>query len=122
MHALLDALGGANGNTEQLEPVTEIVSGAQIFRRDGGDTFDIHRALSNFRAESEAGENGKLLRGIVAVDVEGRVGLGIAEALRILEALGKRQALLLHPGQDVIAGAVEDAIDAVDAGSRKTFT
>ena len=55
----------------------------------------------------------------MAVDVEGRIGFGITEPLRVLQAFGKRQALLLHPGQDVIAGAVEDAVDAVDAGAAK---
>src|SRR5947209_9168187 len=53
------------------------------------------------------------------VDVEGRNGFSIAGPLRVLQAFGKRQALLLHPGQDVIAGAVEDAVDAVDAGAAK---
>ncbi|MGY4288677.1 hypothetical protein ACVWXO_007897 [Bradyrhizobium sp. LM2.7] len=89
MHALLDARGGAHGNAEQLDAITEIGGRTQIFRRDGRDTFDIHRALSNFRAEGEAGENGELLCGVVAVDVEGRIGLGIAEPLRILQAFGK---------------------------------
>ena len=46
------------------------------------------------------------------LDVERRIGLRIAEPLRVLQAVGKRQALLLHAGEDVIAGAVEDAVDA----------
>ncbi len=57
----------------------------------------------------------------MAVDVEGRIGLGIAEPLRILQTFGKRQSLLLHPRQDVVAGAVENAIDAVDAGRRQAL-
>ena len=52
------------------------------------------------------------MRGVVAVDVEGRIGLGIAEPLRLGEAGVEGQALLLHAGQDVVAGAVEDAEDA----------
>ena len=49
------------------------------------------------------------MRGVVALDVEGRVGLGIAQPLRVLEAGVERQPLRLHAGQDVVAGAVEDA-------------
>ena len=56
----------------------------------------------------------------MAFDVEGRIGLGIAEPLRVLQAFVEGQALRLHPGQDVVAGAVEDAEDAGDgiAGHR----
>ena len=54
----------------------------------------------------------KLLRGVVALDVEGRIGLGIAEPLRLAQAIVEGDALLLHAREDVIAGAVEDAVDA----------
>jgi hypothetical protein len=37
------------------------------------------------------------------------------------QALGERQALLLHPGQDVVAGAVKDAVDAIDAGAGQSL-
>ena len=52
------------------------------------------------------------MRGVVALDVEGRIGLGIAQPLRVLQAGVEGQALRFHPGQDVVAGAVEDAEDA----------
>ena len=67
------------------------------------------------RAERDAGEDRQLVRGIDAVDVEARVGLGKAQRLRLGQHLGEVAALGLHLGQDEIAGAVEDAIDAVDA-------
>ena len=50
-------------------------------------------------------------------DIEARIGLGVAEALRVLEAIGKRQFLLLHPREDVIAGAVENPVDALDVAA-----
>ena len=46
------------------------------------------------------------------LDVEGRVGLGVAEPLGVGEAPREVQALQLHPREDVVAGAVEDAVDA----------
>ena len=52
------------------------------------------------------------MRRVVALDVEGRIGFRIAEALRFLEAGLEGEPLLLHLGQDVVAGAVHDAIDA----------
>ena len=54
------------------------------------------------------------MRRIDAVDVEARVRFGIAEALRLGEDLGEVAALGFHLGQDEIAGAVEDAVDAGD--------
>ena len=64
------------------------------------------------RAESERRQDRKLVRRIDAVDVERRVGLGIAQRLRLGEHLGEVAALRLHLGEDEIARAVEDAVDA----------
>ena len=60
------------------------------------------------------------MRRVMALDVEGRVGFGIAQPLRVLQARIEGEAFRLHPGQDVVAGAVEDAEDARDriAGHR----
>jgi hypothetical protein len=52
------------------------------------------------------------MRRVIAVDVEGWIGLGIAEALGFLEAGLEGKLLPLHAGQDVITGAVHDAVDA----------
>src|SRR3546814_5039428 len=54
------------------------------------------------------------MRRVDAVDVETRVGLGIALRLRVGERVGEARAVSLHLRQDIIAGAVEDAIDARD--------
>ena len=50
--------------------------------------------------------------GVEAADVEGRIGFGVALGLRFLQHIGEGAMLLLHLRQDVIAGAVEDAVDA----------
>ncbi len=54
-------------------------------------------------------------------DIETRIGLGIAQALRFLEAFRERQLVLLHPGEDVVAGAVEDAVDALERVAGHSF-
>ena len=64
------------------------------------------------RAEGERGEDGELVRGVEAADVEGRIGLGVAEPLRLGEADFERQSVGLHAREDVVAGAVQDAADA----------
>ena len=81
---------------EQLHAVAELVGPFQVFRRDGRDALHVDGALVDLDAEGETGQDGELLRRIVALDVEGRVGLGIAEALRLLQAVGEGELLLLH--------------------------
>ncbi len=61
------------------------------------------------------------MRGIEAADVEGRIGLGIAEPLRFLQAIGEGQPLLMHAGEDVIAGAVEDAVNPADPAAAQSL-
>ena len=53
--------------------------------------------------------------GVDPVDVEAGVRLGIAQALGIGQHIGEFAARLAHLRQDVIAGAVQDAVDALDA-------
>ena len=81
---------------------------------DGLDAFDVDLVERDVGAEGEAGQQGQLVGGIEAADVERRIGFGVALGLRLLQHVGERAALLLHRGQDVIAGAVEDAVDARD--------
>src|ERR1700730_10070852 len=51
------------------------------------------------------------MRGIETADVEGGIGFRVAEPLRLAEALREGQTLRFHSCQDVVAGAVQDAID-----------
>ncbi len=112
MHALLDAAVGLHRNAEQLDAIAKLVGGREIGRLDRGNALDIDRIGIDFGAERDRRQDRELLRGIEALDIESRIGLGIAEPLRILQAFGEGQLVLLHAGQDVIAGAVQDAVDA----------
>ena len=61
------------------------------------------------------------MRGVETVDIGRRIGFGITEFLRLGEDVREGAALLAHFRQDVIAGAVENAVDAVDAVRREAF-
>ena len=82
------------------------------------DALDVDLVERHARAERQAGQQGELVGGVEAADVEGRVGLGVALGLRLREHVGERAMLLLHLRQDVVAGAVEDAVDAADLVGR----
>ena len=92
------------------------VGGDHMADAGGGDMVEVQ-----FGAKGQAGKDGQLVRGIDAVNVEARIGLGIAQFLGFLQHLVKAPAFLFHGGQDVIAGAVEDAIDAADLVGGRAF-
>ena len=112
MHALLDAGFGFHRHAQKLHPVAKLVRGIEVGERDGGDAFDIDRSGIELGAEGEARQDRQLLRGVVAFDIERRIGLRIAEPLRLAQAIRESEPILLHAREDVIAGAVEDAVDA----------
>ena len=92
MNALLDAVLGPLGDAEQLDPVAELVGHLQFEGRDRGNAFDMTGVSIDLRAEREAGQDRELVGGVMALDVEGRIGLGIAQALRLLQAVAKGAA------------------------------
>jgi hypothetical protein len=72
-------------------------------------------------AEGDRRHDGQLVGGVHAFDVEGRVGFGIAQFLRLLQHGGEVQALVAHLGQDEVGGAVDDAGHRFDAVGRQAF-
>ena len=69
--------------------------------------------------ERERGEDRGLGGGVVALDVGGRVGLGVAERLRLLDRLVEVEALGRHLVEHVVGGAVDDAEHARHAVARE---
>ena len=66
-------------------------------------------------AEGEVGEDREFLRRVGAVDVHRGIGLREALLLGELQHLGVVGAVFLHPREDEVARAVENAADALDA-------
>ena len=122
MHAQLDALGGALGDAQQLDAVAQLLGVADVRRLQLGDAFHVRLVELHRDAEGDGAHDGRLVRGVDAFDVEGRVGLGVAAALRVLQRLLERDALVAHLGQDEVRGAVDDAGDPLDAVGRKALT
>src|SRR3546814_5076950 len=61
------------------------------------------------------------VRGVDAVNVERGIGLGISEFLRILQHVGEGVSLLFHGGENIIAGAIQYAVDAADRIGGRAF-
>ncbi len=71
-------------------------------------------------AEGKAHENGKLGAGVESADVFGGIGFGVALGLGFGQHFVELGALL-HLAEDEIAGAVENAFDALDAVAGQTL-
>ena len=110
-----DARLGLAGEAQQLDAVAELAGEGDVQRRDAADAFHVDGAEIHRAAEGEGGEDGELVGGVDAVHVEGGVGFGVAELLGVGQHFGEFAAALAHHGEDVVAGAVEDAGDAGDA-------
>ena len=101
-------------DAQELDAIAEAVGRFDVFRRDGLDALDVDFVERDAGREGEAGQQGELVRGVEAADVEGRIGFRVTLRLRFLQDVGEGALLALHLGQDVIAGAVQDAVDALD--------
>ena len=70
--------------------------------------------MVDFGPKRKARKNGEFLRGVMTLDIETRIGFGITEPLCLLKAFSERHLILLHPRKDVVAGAIEDAVDTLE--------
>ena len=77
---------GAARDREQLERVAELAPPAEVLGLEAHDALGEDVLRPEPRAERELREDAELLRGVAARDVEGRVGLGVAEPLRLARA------------------------------------
>ena len=75
------------------------------------NALDMHAGEIDLGAESGTGQHRELVGGVDAVDVEARISLGVARRLRFAQHDVEIAAGLAHRRQDVIAGAVEDAVE-----------
>ena len=71
--------------------------------------------------EGQVREDRQLLGGVAAVDVERRVGFGIAESLGFLERVGVGDAFLVHLAEDEVGRAVENAVERQDLVRRQAL-
>ena len=69
-------------------------------------------------AERETRQDRHLRGGVAAGDIIARVGLGVADALRLGERLLVARAVR-HPGEDEVGRAVDDPVDPLDRRRRE---
>src|SRR5664279_2812637 len=72
-------------------------------------------------AKSHAGEDAELVAGVLTVDVEGGIGFGVSGLLGLAQGFVEVDAAVLHLREDVVGGAVEDAVEGAQAVSGGGF-
>ena len=102
------------GDGEQLDRVSEPAGVGDVGRTDAADALAVHVGIDHVAAEGERGQDGRLRRGVVPLDVRGGVALGQAELLRLAQHVVVAGALLLHAREDVVGRAVDDPHDPDD--------
>src|SRR5690606_23435565 len=115
MNTKFEALFHPRGDAEMLDAIAEFGRHLHVLGLDPADALGVDAAELQRNAKGDGGENGQLVGGVDALDVERRVGLGIAEALRLGERIVEALLLCAHGRQYEIPGAVDDACDAPDA-------
>ena len=96
MHARLDAALGPRRDAQQLDAVAQVLGRFDVGLADRLDALDVDLLEVELAAEGEARQDGELVRRVEAADVEGRVGLGVAQRLRLGQRVAERAALIGH--------------------------
>ena len=106
---------------DELDAVAEFAGQTNVHARKAADAAHRHGREGVVGAVGKLDEDGQLVGGVMAVDVQRGVGLGIAQFLRLLEGHVEVEAVARHLGEDVIARAVEDAHQRRDAVARQAL-
>ena len=119
VHAHVEPAADALGGADQLQPEAEVERVGHVVGGDLLDALVADLVEVDRRGEREPREDRHLGRGVAAGDVVGRVGLGVAERLRLGERRVVGDAARRHLGEDVVRRAVDDPVHALDARARQ---
>ena len=109
MHTGFEGAAGGLGDGQELDPVAELGRVLDVLPGDRRDAFRMDVLEVHGGAEGDRRQDLELVRRVHAFDIQRGVGLRVAVRLRLLEDDGEVEPLVGHLGQDVIAGAVDDA-------------
>ena len=107
--AQLDGVAEVAADGEVLDDVAEALGEAVVGLVDAADALGGDRAaVIDPGAEGQHGQHHQLVGGVVAVDVERGIGLGVALRLGLGDGGVEALPALAHAGEHVVAGAVDD--------------
>ncbi|CAM5730020.1 hypothetical protein SMICM304S_03128 [Streptomyces microflavus] len=113
------AVGGALADGQQFDRAAHPAGGGDVGGGDLGDALAVHVTDLDPGVEGDPGEDRGLRGGVEALDVGGRVGLGVPEGGGLVERLGVAGAAGVHLVEDEVGRAVHDAENPVDLVARE---
>ena len=115
MNAEVDFLAvGRLDSGEKFEGVAETGSEFEVEALYGAYAFDVDLFFLSPEAVGEGSKDDGFVGGVVAIDVESFICFGVAEAFGFGEGSGVVEVMGFHAGEDVVTGAVDDAVDGED--------
>src|SRR5260370_5682091 len=102
---------------DEMDGALEHMGVTEIYGGDAADSVRGSRVRGEPAVKGKACEDAELVEGINTIDVRRGIGRGVAGLMRLAERFIKAEAVALHLGEDVIRGAVKDAVDSVQAVS-----
>ena len=114
VHTLLDTALRPQRHTKKLDAIAKFIRRLYVGGGDALNALHIDRVELCFRAEGKAGEQSQLVGGIETANVERWIGFRVALRLRFFEDVGELVSVSLHTREDVVAGPVENTVDAGD--------
>ncbi len=121
MYPQLDTAGRAACHAQVLDAIAQGFGIVHVSRGQLGDAFGVSLVELQRNTKRDGRQDGQLVRGIDAFDVEGRIGFGVTQRLRLGEHVFEGAAFLTHFGEDEVASAVDDPRNPVDAVGRQAF-
>ena len=97
------------GDREELDDTAHRPGAGHVGGGDVGDPLPVDVGRGHPGVERKTGEDRRLRGRVEPLDVGGRVSLGISQCLGLLECLGEARASRVHPVEDVVGRAVDDA-------------
>ncbi len=121
MHPGFDFAVVVFSDGQQLDPVAELTGKVDVDGRYLGDALGVGIGQVYLHAECQGGDDRQFMGGIMALNIQSRVGFGVAFRLGLGQNLGKLAALIGYPGQDVIARPVENPCHRPDVIADQRF-
>ena len=115
------SLGHQFGHGQEFDIVSQLPGVSHVGNFHHVDPDPRNLAPIYLRPECQMRKDGQFLRGVAAVDVHGRVGLGIAALLGLGQGGIVVHVLIIHLRKDEIARAVKYGVNRLDLIGRQAF-